>query len=157
MLIDAKKLWIEGGYSLNNPYEIMIAGIRNYAQKKKVSQDNLDLILVDFFIQLRKDPFAFKTEGNVCKQCSCDITNSGTNAIHYLFKQIDNKQTELIISEQERFTTELNQKIITYMEEDNAKYMEEFGPGESVLYLPQIITLVLFIIGSFVLRYYYGL
>lgn len=130
MLIDAKKLWVEGGYSLDNPFEKMIAGVRNHARVNHLSQEELDLILIDFFIELRSEPKKYRTKDNVCLYCSCDITNSGTNAIHYLFSQIDKRKADLINLEQERFTQALNQKIVAYMQADNEAYTEKHGPKE---------------------------
>ena len=89
MLIDAKKLWVEGGYGIHNPYEIFISRVRQQAKAVEISENELELILIDFFISLRKDPMMYRTEGNVCLQCNCEITNSGTNATHYIFRKID--------------------------------------------------------------------
>lgn len=131
MLIDAKKLWVEGGYSQNNPYEVFISRVRQHAESINLSSEELDLVLVDFFIDLRKDPMMYRTEGNVCLQCNCEITNSGTNATHYIFRKIDELKRITVKEQQELFTKALNQKLLDYIEADNAKYTELYGPNRA--------------------------
>ena len=132
LLFDAKKLWVEGGYVFHNPYETFIARVRDEARNQKISQEDLDLILIDFFMELREDPMKYRTEGNKCEQCSCVITNSGTNATHYIFNQIRDKKAGLLKTEQDRFTLALNNKIAEYIKRDNEEYIEQYGPKEEV-------------------------
>jgi hypothetical protein len=156
MLIDSKKLWTEGGYGRDNPYEIFIARVRAEARTHFVSQEELDLILIDFFIALRSDPMTYRTEGNKCIYCSCELTNSGTNATHYIFSCIHKKKDELMLIEQDRFTTALNQKITSYITKDNEEYIAKFGPKEEAFLKTKIAILSLLIIGLFLAWYYYG-
>ena len=131
MLIDAKKLWVEGGYGIHNPYEIFISRVRQQAKAVEISENELELILIDFFISLRKDPMMYRTEGNVCLQCNCEITNSGTNATHYIFRKIDEAKKQNLKIQEDLFTKALNQKLLDYIEADNAQYTALYGPDRS--------------------------
>ena len=133
ILFDAKKLWIEGGYDLNNDFNISIARIKKYGYEKKVDQQIVDSILIDLFMELRENPFKYKTESNICS-CGCDITNSATNLIHCIFKKIDEASISIQEATNKVIVEQLNQKIISYMEKENEKYTLENGPRDPKWY-----------------------
>jgi len=128
MLLDAKKLWIEGGYGLNNNFEVSIRRIKKYGKDKGLKSGNVDLILIDLFLALRDNPTLYRTDDNICF-CGCTIRNSGTNLIHRMFQKIDAKSADIIEIENKLLTDELNAKIITYIEKDNKSYTDKFGPN----------------------------
>lgn len=156
MHIDGKKLWIEGGYGLHNNYETSIARVRHQARVMHLPQDELDLILISFFIDLRKDPKMYRVKDNICQQCNCAGNNSGTNAIHYLFRKIQEKKLELVAIEQDLFNQSLNQKIDLYIKEDNERYIKEHGPKEKINLYPELMFFILFLVLTFILRANYG-
>jgi len=129
ILFDAKKLWVEGGYDLNNQFESSIVRIKKYGDEKKVDQQIVDALLIDLFMELRDNPTKYRTEGNVCF-CGCGMTNSATNIIHTMFKLIDETAMSIQEALNKNIVDSLNKKIVEYMEGENKKYLEEFGPKE---------------------------
>lgn len=147
-LFDAKKLWIEGGYGINNPYEIFLTRVNREANARSVSQNDLTLILIDFFIELRKEPKKYRTKNNECVQCPCNVFNSGTNATHYICKKIQEKQVNNIKIAADVFSKSLNEKLNTYV--------KEYGPGKGLNLYPEAIIIIIFIFISIILRMQHG-
>lgn len=124
MLIDARKLWETGGYSEDNDFDRSMARIRKHAKHRGI---NPELIITEFFIELSSDPKKYRTEGNICT-CSCAIRNSGTNAIHTMFRRIDDAASGDAKVESEVFAEKLNKMILAHMEADNRAYLAENEP-----------------------------
>lgn len=133
LLFDAKKLWEEGGYAVNNIFEVSMERIRKYGTEKKVDSQIVDAILIDLFIELKNEPTKYITEGYVCS-CGCSGTNSATNLIHCMFKKIDGVAISVQEAVNKSIVDQLNQKIINYMEKENDKYLKDYGPRDAKWY-----------------------
>ena len=66
MLFDAKKLWIEGGYGLHNDFAISMNRIHKHGTEKNLSSAEVDVILVEFFLELREEPRQYMTDDYSC-------------------------------------------------------------------------------------------
>lgn len=133
MLIDAKKLWLDGGYGVDNEFGRSMKRIRQHGKSKGVSDAAIDNMLVDFFIELREDPKKYITENNECF-CGCTIRNSGTNAIHALFRRLDDEAARVEADYNEVMLKELNSKIMEYVKAENERYIKKHGPKKRTFF-----------------------
>ena len=159
MLYNAKQRWTAGGYGINNQFERSLRRIKTEGKNKGLTADETNLIIIDFFLELEEDLEKYRFKDNICP-CGCELRNSGTAAIHEMFTRIDKKSKENEKRKNKEFEQSINKMIISHIEKDNAKYVEEFGPKEKsnscIPYLP-LCVLFGFILISFIIRYYYGI
>jgi len=90
--MNAKTLWNAGGYGRDNDYYVSMKRIRQHGEQKGIKKIVVDMLLAGFFQEIKNDPHAYISDTCVC---GCEIGNSGTNAIHSLFKQLDAKAKEM--------------------------------------------------------------
>ena len=127
MIIDAKRIWVSGGYGNNNRFEPSMRFVRAYAEKNKVNSAICDAVIANFFIELKTDERKYRFEGNVCP-CGCGINKSGTAAVHELLKRIDKKSTALQQKIEDTLADEINALIINHMKKDNEEYIAKHAP-----------------------------
>ena len=127
MIIDAKRIWISGGYGKDNTLEASISFLKSYAMKKNIPTDVYDQVISLFFLELKEDEGKYRYKDDVCP-CGCGINKSGTAAVHEIMRRLDEKALEVDEMRSVHLVNELNSKIVQYMKKDNEKYVKEFGP-----------------------------
>ena len=124
MLIDAKKIWISGGYGLHHNFEKSLKYIRNYGAERNIMPVITETILSEVFIELASNETKYMFEDFICP-CGCEINKSATALIHEITSRIDNKSDEIEKRIDKELTNNLNIQIQAFMEKDNAEYLEE--------------------------------
>lgn len=123
MLIDAKKIWISGGYGLHHNFEHSLKYIRQYATGKNINPTITETILSEIFIELAQDEKKYIYTDFICP-CGCEIDKSATALIHEVIFRIDNQADEIEKRINMELTNNLNQQIIAYMIKNDEDYLK---------------------------------
>jgi len=123
MLIDAKKIWISGGYGLHNNFETSLKYIRQYGAEKNIAPIITETILSEIFITLASEEDKYIFEGFKCP-CGCGIDKSGTALIHEIISRLDTKAQEVETRIAQEQTNNLNEMIKAHMTKIDADYLE---------------------------------
>ena len=160
--MDFLELWKNGGYGKDNELSVSIERIKRHGKEKKVPDEVVDSIIVDFFTQIQVDPKkymkpfieyeVFDKESNKLIKvktreclCGCIIGNSGTNFIHSVFKEIEKASIEQAKEKSKVIAKSFDKRIKAY----------EKLKGRRTL-TPQLITILLILITFYLARFYYG-
>ena len=127
-MIDSEELLVKAGYLTKEEFPLVMNRIRNYAKVNKVPSEILEIVLVDFFIEISEDPQKYmkpvieRTEFDpeqdkdiVIKYrecvCGCTISNPSTNLTHSIFKELDKERADFLKDQAKAFSKRINSRV----------------------------------------------
>jgi hypothetical protein len=124
MILDFENLFAPYSEGGTHPFSEKERWLRRKAQELDISTAILDSVIMEIFIDLSKGR---QFDVNHCP-CNCGIDKPGTAITHAILARAIAVDSTLRREATNKLQEEINTKIISYIEEQNAKYIMENAP-----------------------------